>query len=172
MLSSGLGTPLPQTVRNRDAYVQGLRHNDFSQSQIDDLLARWVITKHVYVASTDAEAQAEAHAPEMWYRDAFIRSLAAENLHGLHQSVYDGANAMLTRLRSQTWEDLLQSALVIGSPETVAGKIADLERIGAGEVVCWMNFGGLEPEKVRRSMRLFAEEVMPRFRHSRSSVAA
>ncbi|MBV9580323.1 MAG: hypothetical protein JO057_17185 [Chloroflexi bacterium] len=79
---------------------------------------------------------------------------------------------MLARLRSQTWEDLLQSALLIGSPETVAGKVTDLERIGAGEVVCWMNFGGLAPDKVRRSMRLFAEEVMPRFRGARASVAA
>jgi alkanesulfonate monooxygenase SsuD/methylene tetrahydromethanopterin reductase-like flavin-dependent oxidoreductase (luciferase family) len=172
MLSSGLGTPLPQTVKNRDAYVQGLRDNGFNQTQIDDLLGRWVVTKHVYVAPTDAEAQAEAHAPEMWYRDAFIRSLSADHLHDLHQSVYDGANAMLTRLRSQTWEDLLQSALVIGSPDTVAGKIRDLEQVGVGEVVCWMNFGGLAPEKVRRSMRLFAEEVMPRFHRARSSVAA
>jgi hypothetical protein len=31
-------------------------------------------------------------------------------------------------------------------------------------VACWMNFGGLPPEKVRRSMRLFAEEIMPAFR--------
>ena len=172
MLSSGLGTPLTQSLRNRDAYVQGLRDNGFTQPQIDALLERWVITKHVYVAPTDAEAQAEARDPEMWYRDAFIRSLSAESLHGLHQSVYDGANAMLARLRSQTWEDLLQSALLIGSPETVAGKVADLERIGAGEVVCWMNFGGLATDKVRRSMRLFAEEVMPRFRGAHASVAA
>jgi len=172
MLSSGLGTPLQQTVRNREAYVHGLREHGFNQPQIDDLLARWVITKHVYVAPTDAEAEAEAQGPEMWYRDAFMRSLSADKLQGLHQSVYDGANAMLARLRSQTWEDLLQSALVIGSPDTVAAKIADLEQVGAGEVVCWMNFGGLSPEKVRRSMRLFAEEVMPRFRRGRSSVAA
>jgi hypothetical protein len=27
-----------------------------------------------------------------------------------------------------------------------------------------MNFGGLAPDKVRRSMELFAREVMPRFR--------
>jgi len=174
MLSSGLGTPLAQTVRNRDAYVQGLRESGSTQPEIQDLLGRWVVTKHVYVAATDAEAQAEAHAPEMWYRDAFIRSLSAENLHGLHASVYEGANAMLSRLRTQTWDDLLQSALVIGSPETVAGKVADLERVGVGEMVCWMNFGGLAPEKVRRSMRLFADEVMPRFRHAASaaSVAA
>jgi hypothetical protein len=30
--------------------------------------------------------------------------------------------------------------------------------------MCWMNFGGLAPDKVRRSMELFAREVMPRFR--------
>jgi alkanesulfonate monooxygenase SsuD/methylene tetrahydromethanopterin reductase-like flavin-dependent oxidoreductase (luciferase family) len=172
MLSSGLGTPLAQTVKNRDAYVQGLRENGFTQSRIDALLGQWVVTKHVYVAATDAEAQADAHGPEMWYRDAFIRSLSADTIRGLDQSVYDGANAMLARLRSQSWEDLLQSALVIGSPDTVAARIADLQRVGAGEVVCWMNFGGLAPEKVRRSMRLFAEEVIPRFRHSRSSAAA
>ena len=149
-----------------------LRESGFSQSRIDDLLSRWVVTKHVYVAPTDAQAESEAHEPEMWYRDAFIRSLSVENLAGLDQSVYDGANTMLTRLRSQTWEDLLQSALLIGSPETVAAKIAELEQVGVGEVVCWMNFGGLAPDNVRRSMRLFAEEVMPRFRQARSSVAA
>jgi len=30
--------------------------------------------------------------------------------------------------------------------------------------MCWMNFGGLSHDRVRRSMELFAREVMPRFR--------
>jgi hypothetical protein len=30
--------------------------------------------------------------------------------------------------------------------------------------MCWMNFGGLPVDKVRRSMELIAREVMPRFR--------
>ena len=78
---------------------------------------------------------------------------------------------MITRLRSQTWEDLLQSALIIGSPETVANKVAELQQAGVGELACWMNFGGLPTDKVRRSMRLFAEEVMPRFRQAGAKVA-
>jgi alkanesulfonate monooxygenase SsuD/methylene tetrahydromethanopterin reductase-like flavin-dependent oxidoreductase (luciferase family) len=172
MLSSGLGTPLEQTLKNRDAYVDGLRQHGYTQTQISELLSRWVVTKHVYVAPTDAEAEADAHAPEMWYRDAFIRSLSADGLVGLHPSVYEGAHAMIARLRSQTWEDLLASALVIGSPETVARKVRQLEQAGVGEMVCWMNFGGLPPHKVRRSMHLFAEEVIPRFRAVRAEVAA
>jgi alkanesulfonate monooxygenase SsuD/methylene tetrahydromethanopterin reductase-like flavin-dependent oxidoreductase (luciferase family) len=171
MLSSGLGTPLPETLKNRDAYVEGLVENQYTEAQIDQLLARWVVTKHVYVAPTDAEARAEAHAPEMWYRDAFIRSLSPDGLSGLHASVYDNAKAMIERLRSQTWEDLLESALIVGSPDSVAGKVAELEQAGVGELACWMNFGGLPLDKVHRSMRLFAEEVMPRFRHAPARVA-
>jgi alkanesulfonate monooxygenase SsuD/methylene tetrahydromethanopterin reductase-like flavin-dependent oxidoreductase (luciferase family) len=107
----------------------------------------------------------------MWYRDAFIRSLSADGLEGLHESVYRGADAMITRLKSQSWEDLLDSALLIGSPDTVSRKVAELEKSGVGEMVCWMNFGGLPIDKVRRSMRLFAEEVMPRF-GARAEVSA
>jgi alkanesulfonate monooxygenase SsuD/methylene tetrahydromethanopterin reductase-like flavin-dependent oxidoreductase (luciferase family) len=172
MLSSGLGTPLATTVNNRDLYVQGLRDHGYGQAEIDHLLSRWVVTKHVYVAPTDAEALAEAKGPEMWYRDSFIRSLSADGLVGLDQSVYSGAEAMMARLRGQTWEDLVADPLVIGSPATVAAKISDLERVGVGEVVCWMNFGGLPPDRVRRSMRLFAQEVMPRFQGAAQTAAA
>lgn len=172
MLSSGLGTPLDQTKKNRDAYVDGLRASGHSPAQIAELLDRWVVTKHVYVAPTDAEAQADAKGPEMWYRDSFIRSLSADGLVGLHESVYQGAQAMITRLKSQTWEDLLESALLIGSPETIARKVSELQDAGVGELACWMNFGGLSTDKVRRSMRLFAEEVMPQFHASAQMTSA
>src|SRR5260370_37568048 len=100
----------------------------------------------------------------MWYRDSFIRSMSADGLAGLHESVYRAADATIARLSAQTWENLVDDALIIGSPETVADKIAQLEQLNVGEVVCWMNFGGIPPDKVRRSMRLFAQEVIPRFR--------
>jgi alkanesulfonate monooxygenase SsuD/methylene tetrahydromethanopterin reductase-like flavin-dependent oxidoreductase (luciferase family) len=164
MLSSGLGTPLATTASNRDLYVKGLQESGYAQAAIDRLLSRWVVTKHVYVAPTDAQALAEAREPQMWYRDSFIRSMSADGLAGLHESVYRGAEATIARLSAQTWENLVADALIVGSPDTVAGKIAQLEQLNVGEVVCWMNFGGLPPEQVRRSMRLFAEEVMPCFR--------
>ena len=78
----------------------------------------WVVTKHVYVAPTDAEALAEAREPQMWYRDSFIRSMSAEGLAGLHESVYRGAEATIARLSAQTWENLVENALIIGSPDT------------------------------------------------------
>jgi alkanesulfonate monooxygenase SsuD/methylene tetrahydromethanopterin reductase-like flavin-dependent oxidoreductase (luciferase family) len=90
--------------------------------------------------------------------------MSAEGLEGLHESVYRGAEATIARLSGQTWDDLVKDALVIGSPETVASRIQQLDACGVGEVACWMNFGGIPSDKVRRSMRLFAQEVMPRFK--------
>lgn len=164
MLSSGLGTPLGATIANRDAYIRALQAHGHRQATIDRLMRQWVVTKHVYVAPTDAEALEQARDPELWYRDAFVRSLSTDGLSGLDESVYRDAEAAMARLRAQTWGDLLADALVIGSPDTVAHKMAQLQQIGVGEVACWMNFGGIPPALARRSMRLFAEEVMPRFR--------
>jgi alkanesulfonate monooxygenase SsuD/methylene tetrahydromethanopterin reductase-like flavin-dependent oxidoreductase (luciferase family) len=164
IMSSGLGTPLAANLGARAAYVEALRASGHTPAEIDRLLARWVVTKHVYVAPTDEEAQADAKGPELWYRDSFIRSMRADGIPGLHRSVYEQAEAAIARLRAQTWESLLSEALLIGSPETVAAKVEQLRQAGVGELACWMNFGGIPPAKARRSMRLFAEEVAPRFR--------
>jgi alkanesulfonate monooxygenase SsuD/methylene tetrahydromethanopterin reductase-like flavin-dependent oxidoreductase (luciferase family) len=172
ILSSGIGTPLAATLGTRDAYLAGLREAGHPQAQIDELLGRWVVTKHVYVAPTDEEAEADAREPEMWYRGSFVRSLSTEGLVGLHESVYKSAQQMSARIASQTWDSLLEDTLLVGSPETVATKLTALEQAGVGEVACWTSFGGLAPDKVRRSMRLFAEEVMPRFRPASSIRAA
>src|SRR5207302_5736568 len=63
-----------------------------------------------------------------------------------------------------SWDDLVAESVAFGSPDTVAARIQEFQRLGVGEMLCWINFGGLPQERVRRSMELFAREVMPRFR--------
>jgi hypothetical protein len=46
----------------------------------------------------------------------------------------------------------------------VARHLKAMCQLGVGQVLCWMNFGGLAQARIRRSMELFAREVMPRFR--------
>ena len=167
IMSSGLFTPLDANLKAREVYVDALRAAGHPESEIAELLAQWVVTKHVYVAPTDAEARDEAEGPERWYLDAFIRSIRPDGLRGLSEAVYrDAANAA-RRMAQLRWEELVEDSLIIGSPETVRRKVARLQESGVGELVCWMNFGGIPPEQARRSMRLFAEEVMPAFRPSR-----
>jgi alkanesulfonate monooxygenase SsuD/methylene tetrahydromethanopterin reductase-like flavin-dependent oxidoreductase (luciferase family) len=125
------------------------------------------VTKHVYVAPTEAQARAEAEGPERWYLDAFIRSIRPDGLRGLSETVRRDAADAVARISALRWEQLVEDSLLIGSPETVRRKVAELREYGVGELVCWMNFGGIPPERARRSMRLFAEEVIPSFRPSR-----
>ena len=58
----------------------------------------------------------------------------------------------------------MRETLAFGSPDTVARHIQHMKDLGVGHVLCWMNFGGLPQDKIRRSMELFATEVIPHFR--------
>ncbi|TND09658.1 MAG: hypothetical protein FD123_1015 [Bacteroidetes bacterium] len=93
---------------------------------------------HTYVAETDEQARRDAESPF----DLYVR----------------------TRLyaRQQTFGDVQESGLgLFGSPETVAEKINRLHDMGVEHVLLLMNFGLLPHEKVKSSMRLFAEKVIP-----------
>ncbi len=54
----------------------------------------------------------------------------------------------------------------IGDPEECADKLRQIQQMyGADEFMCWFNTGGMvPPDEVEKSMRLFAERVMPHFR--------
>jgi alkanesulfonate monooxygenase SsuD/methylene tetrahydromethanopterin reductase-like flavin-dependent oxidoreductase (luciferase family) len=164
ILSSGLTNPLANSLAQRETYRAALHEHGHPQDVIDHLLARWVVTKHVYVAPSDEEAAADAKGPELWYQDSFIRSIKADGIQGLHESVYRESEEAVRRVSFLNWDDLLRTSLLIGSPDTIARKVGELENAGVGEVACWMNFGGIPTDQVRRSMHLFANEVMPRFR--------
>lgn len=164
MLNSLLRGSVEQLVTSRDTYVNACRKAGRSEVEIGSLLGRWGVSRHIYVAPTDAEAQAEAKDAELWYQEALRRFLIPERIETLHPLLQPGFRAMAERLDRITWDRLVAETVAFGSPDTVADKIEEFRRIGVGEVLCWMNFGGLPPDKVRRSMELFAGEVMPRFR--------
>jgi alkanesulfonate monooxygenase SsuD/methylene tetrahydromethanopterin reductase-like flavin-dependent oxidoreductase (luciferase family) len=164
LLSSGLGTPLPALRRLRQMYAGALVAANHPPPTIDALLRHWTVTKHVYVADTDAQARADSEAHERWYLDSFARSLSTDGLPGLSETSRRQAQAMAERVTNRTWEQLIEDSLLIGSPETVRAKVAELAEAGVGELACWMNFGGLPVDQVERSMSLFASEVMPAFR--------
>src|SRR5262245_46865148 len=75
ILSSGLTNPVANSLAQRERYRAALVEHGHPQHTIDSLLGNWVVTKHVYVAPTDAEAAADARGPELWYQDSFIRSI-------------------------------------------------------------------------------------------------
>jgi alkanesulfonate monooxygenase SsuD/methylene tetrahydromethanopterin reductase-like flavin-dependent oxidoreductase (luciferase family) len=60
--------------------------------------------------------------------------------------------------------EALRETIVCGSPDTCADAIAALADLGIEYLLFFVNLGGMPHEDVMRSLRLFASEVMPRFR--------
>ncbi|MGH7354479.1 MAG: LLM class flavin-dependent oxidoreductase [Candidatus Rokuibacteriota bacterium] len=163
MLNSVLFGPVDQLVANRDTYVQALQKAGRTEVEIARLLQNWGVSRQIYVADTDARALEEARVAELWYQESFRRFVIPDRIEDAHPSLQPGFRAMAARLKTITWEGLVRETLAFGSPDTVARHVEQMRSLGVGHVLCWMNFGGLPQDKIRRSMELFAREVMPRF---------
>ncbi|MGH8668609.1 MAG: LLM class flavin-dependent oxidoreductase [Burkholderiales bacterium] len=97
-----------------------------------------VFTLHTHVAGSDAEARAQAKAAYDLYVDTRLYA------------------------KRHVYEDILANGICLfGSVQTVADKMRALQAMGIRHVATMHNFGALEPERVERSMSLFAREVMP-----------
>ena len=164
MLNSVLFGPVEQLIGNRDTYVDTLKKAGRRADEIAALLGRWGVSRQIYVADTDARALAETKDAELWYQESFKRFVIPDRIDDAHPTLQPGFRAMAQRLSQVTWEGLVKETLAFGSPDTVARHIETMRQMGVGQVMCWMNFGGLPQDKIRRSMELFAREVMPRFR--------
>jgi alkanesulfonate monooxygenase SsuD/methylene tetrahydromethanopterin reductase-like flavin-dependent oxidoreductase (luciferase family) len=109
----------------------------------------------VYVAE-DAQAARDEPKESMQF---FLRSIGEMLATGTTERAADGE-----RLLRMSYDEVLQELAVYGTPDAVADRLIELrETLGYSTLALWMNSGGRLPhERVRRSMRLFAERVMPR----------
>ncbi len=79
---------------------------------------------------------------------------------------YQSLQKAVDRLKGITYEELGDLGAVLGDPEHCAERVQTLQReFQTNEFICYFNQGGLvEHAAVKRSMELFAQEVMPRCR--------
>ena len=70
------------------------------------------------------------------------------------------------RLSQVMYDELLTGRVAYGTPDMVAEKLAHLrDTLGITGVIMEPNVGGFNPpERVLNSLRLFAQEVVPRLR--------
>ncbi|MDP7626764.1 MAG: LLM class flavin-dependent oxidoreductase [SAR202 cluster bacterium] len=115
-----------------------------------------------YVAPTDEEAWSEAqHA--VWFYKLMATLLPGAPGRPAPVSGYENYPQNPEVLAKTTLTDLKERGTAFGSPENVA-KILNIyiERLRPTHLMLQMRIGGLEHWKVKRSMKLFAEEVVPR----------
>ena len=107
-----------------------------------------------HVAPTDAEAR-DALRYVRWQNRAQRGLNRHDVVNGaVDASPYDG----------ELDDEAFLDRLFFGSPETVIEKFKRAAAVGATHISNWMMFGGIEHEKLMRSVRLMGEEVIPALR--------
>lgn len=110
---------------------------------------RMGMNRQVVVADTDAEAEAIARAAHPEWALSFLKLWRD---HG--DTTYDHRVDLEANLRHET--------ILCGSPARVREQVARLIEVsGCNYVTCAFAWGGLSYEQSWRSLRLFAEDVMP-----------
>ncbi|HSF32259.1 MAG TPA: LLM class flavin-dependent oxidoreductase [Candidatus Tectomicrobia bacterium] len=140
-----------------DLYKQVWQEHHTNPKRLNAHVAdpKYGIVRHVYVADTDAQALQEAKA-------AFADFISNFNYLRTVNGDTSGRAAYLADFEARLAEGLH----IVGSPETVKTQVQEHIRItGSNYFVGSFFFGTLTGEQTLRSLRLFAEEVMPAFRH-------
>ncbi|MCZ6509092.1 MAG: LLM class flavin-dependent oxidoreductase [Alphaproteobacteria bacterium] len=117
----------------------------------DAALPKMGVARHIFVAESDAEADAIARrAYAVWY-DSFAKLWRHfGKTPGAYSADFDEA------------KDL--DAVIAGSPETVSAEIArQVDAAGLNYFVCRFAYGDLSYQESARSLALFSDAVAPRF---------
>ena len=118
--------------------------------------------RFVHLAGDEKEAKEHPREALTWVRD--LSTYRKTLTHG------DEINVDLDQWRrvrpeappAYEWE--LENNTYFGTPDQCVAKIKDLQQQGIDYFGCNFSFGGMEHDKLLRSMELFSEEVMPHFK--------
>jgi alkanesulfonate monooxygenase SsuD/methylene tetrahydromethanopterin reductase-like flavin-dependent oxidoreductase (luciferase family) len=119
----------------------------------------------IYIAETTRRAHDEARESIMSsFIDVADMLDASANISGAADD--DGRRKCARRLRELSYDDALREQVVVGDPESVIDRLAELrERLGLSGVLAEVNRGGKLPHgAIMNALKLLCVTVAPRFR--------
>jgi alkanesulfonate monooxygenase SsuD/methylene tetrahydromethanopterin reductase-like flavin-dependent oxidoreductase (luciferase family) len=125
-------------------------------------LGKAYVSAPIYIAETEERARAEAEQSVTHFYRLQYELIADSARRSGRQAFIDRAE----RLRTLTYADVLGGNVIVGTPDSVAARLRQLQdTVGFDGILAELNCGGLIPhDRVLNALRLLCEEVMPRFR--------
>jgi len=168
--ASSRPTPAELNARRR-AWLEAARAAGHSEEHIQRALRYTPTQRTVWVAETDAQAVREA-------RPLLQSFLDLQAAYGIPGHAYPGRSAPAEHPQyqerlarrgpggSMTWESLWDNyGVLAGSPATVRSRLKELlDQSPIDYLMLYSSQGGPPVEDLRRSLRLFADKVMPHFK--------
>lgn len=142
------------TAKRLAAYRATMAEAGFDADHVARCLDESWVWRNVVVAETDAEA-----------RRIGLPAFEAMQEHRkkLRERIYAEQGIIMKKETVPPARVNPDLALIAGSPATVAGRLAEVEATGVGGVICSFRLGPMPAPVAARSIRLFMEEVAPRF---------
>jgi alkanesulfonate monooxygenase SsuD/methylene tetrahydromethanopterin reductase-like flavin-dependent oxidoreductase (luciferase family) len=132
------------------------------QSVVQECLSWSAALKMIYVADTDAQAWADVEEPVTNYLQAAWVANSADSLEAEISRTSDGQVVLATAVTAETRQTMIERAMIVGGPETVASRLREYAAVGVEHMMLWFAWGYNTPARVWRSFELFNEEVRPR----------
>ena len=156
--------PVAQIPARLGQYAEGLVVSGLDGEAQKRLLRQAAVWRWVYVGESRAAAEDELV-------EALVQTRRHMNhsRHDLNPPDFKVDPAMINPWTDPTHSEeegigfALRSGTLIGTAGDVAEQVAELRDAGVGHLLCQMSFGYLAHERIKSSMRRFAEKVMPAF---------
>ncbi|MDP6513007.1 MAG: LLM class flavin-dependent oxidoreductase, partial [SAR202 cluster bacterium] len=158
---------LDTVVEAFDYYKGKMREYGHNPDNLDQPLSI-----RTYVAPTEEEANAEVEHV-VWFYRLMATLLPGAPGRPAPPAGYENYPQDPSVLGSITVDDVLERGTAFGTADRVIETLKTyMRRLGATSFMTQMRIGGLEHHKVRRSMELFAEKVMPALREEEAKMKA
>ena len=135
-----------------------------AESEADYTPQRVVVARAMYAAPTTEQARREAEVPFMWFKQTGQEVSAPPGQRiDLLPEEYAAYRSRYSPNARFDYDAMCENVMLFGSPDDIAERIGRLRDSGAENLIFFVNFGGIEHQKVLDSLELFAAEVMPQF---------
>ena len=127
--------------------------------------SRVTVARAMYTAPTMARVHDEAQVPFMWFKQTGQEVSAPPG--GQTELLPENFSEYRRRYSAEATFDyraMNENVMLFGTPDLVAQRVESLRRDGVENLIFFVNYGGIESQKVVDSLELFAKEVMPHFK--------
>ena len=155
----GQGESQQQVARQVEFYSDAL-----AEVEAEYTPQRLVVARAMYAAPSTELARREAKVPFMWFKDTGqeVSAPPGQRLDLLPEE-FAAYRSRYTPDARFDYAASCDNVMLFGSPEHIVDRIGQLREAGLENLIFFVNFGGIEHQKVLDSLELFATEVMPQF---------
>ena len=145
---------LPTLQSRLERYRATMLDAGFSEGETESTLDQCWASRDLFVAESYDEALEIASAGFERERTHFRQAREQYNPGGFPPP---------DPTRPRPPGEVLEQAFILGTPSQVADQVAEMRDIGVRNLMLKLNTGEMDTTQVRKSMRLFGDEVMPLF---------